>query len=84
VRLKPRAAPFHVDNEETFFELVRTLFTQRNKKVRNGLIPFLRKRELSKEDAVELADSMVYSAKRVRELAPEDFGILTNMLLRKL
>jgi 16S rRNA (adenine1518-N6/adenine1519-N6)-dimethyltransferase len=84
VRLKPRAAPFHVDNEETFFELVRTLFTQRNKKVRNGLIPFLRKRELSKEEAVELADSMVYSAKRVRELAPEDFGILTNMLLRKL
>jgi len=44
----------------------------------------LRKRELSKEDAVELADSMVYSAKRVRELAPEDFGILTNELLRKL
>jgi 16S rRNA (adenine1518-N6/adenine1519-N6)-dimethyltransferase len=84
VRLKPRAAPFHAEDEETFFELVRTLFTQRNKKVRNGLIPFLRKRELSKEDAVELADSMVYSAKRVRELAPEDFGILTNMLLRKL
>jgi 16S rRNA (adenine1518-N6/adenine1519-N6)-dimethyltransferase len=84
VRLKPRAAPFHVDNEETFFDLVRTLFTQRNKKLRNGLIPFLRKRELSREDAVELADSMVYSAKRVRELAPEDFGILTNELLRKL
>jgi len=84
VRLKPRAAPFHVDNEETFFDLVRTLFTQRNKKVRNGLIPFLRKRELSRENAVELADSMVYSAKRVRELAPEDFGILTNELLRKL
>jgi len=84
VRLKPRTAPFHVDNEETFFDLVRTLFTQRNKKVRNGLIPFLRKRELSREDAVELADSMVYSAKRVRELAPEDFGILTNELLRKL
>jgi 16S rRNA (adenine1518-N6/adenine1519-N6)-dimethyltransferase len=84
VRLKPRAAPFHVDNEETFFELVRTLFTQRNKKVRNGLIPFLRKHELSKEEAVKLADSMVYSTKRVRELAPEDFGILTNELLRKI
>jgi 16S rRNA (adenine1518-N6/adenine1519-N6)-dimethyltransferase len=84
VRLKPRAAPFHVDNEETFFELVRTLFTQRNKKVRNSLIPFLRKLELSREKTLELADSMVYSAKRVRELAPEDFGILTNELLRKL
>jgi len=84
VRLKPRAPPFQVDDEETFFEVVRTLFTQRNKKVRNALIPFLRKREMTGKEAVELADSIVYSAKRVRELAPEDFGILTNDLLRKL
>jgi 16S rRNA (adenine1518-N6/adenine1519-N6)-dimethyltransferase len=83
VRLKPRDPPFHVEDETTFFELVRTLFTQRNKKVRNGLIPFLRKHELTRKEAVELADSMVYSAKRVRELAPEDFGILANELLRK-
>ena len=83
VRLKPRSPPFHVDDEETFFELVRTLFTQRNKKVRNGLIPFLRKHEITGKEAVELADSMVYSSKRVRELAPEDFGILANELLRK-
>ncbi len=84
VRLKPRNPPFHVEDEETFFELVRTLFTQRNKKVRNALIPFLRKRELPKKEAVELADSTIYSAKRVQKLAPEDFGILTNELLRKL
>ena len=84
VRLKPRAPPFQVDDEETFFEVVRTLFTQRNKKVRNALIPFLRKREMTGKEAVELADSIVYSAKRVRDLAPEDFGILTNLLLRKL
>jgi len=83
VRLKPRGSPFQVDDEETFFELVRTLFTQRNKKVRNGLISFLRKREITGKEAVELADSTIYSAKRVRELAPEDFGILTNELLRK-
>ena len=83
VRLKPRDPPFHVEDEETFFELVRTLFTQRNKKVRNGLIPFLRKREITGKEALKLADSMVYSAKRVRELAPEDFGILANELLRK-
>jgi len=83
VRLKPRGSPFQVDDEEMFFELVRTLFTQRNKKVRNALIPFLRKREITGKEAVELADSTIYSAKRVRELAPEDFGILTNELLQK-
>jgi 16S rRNA (adenine1518-N6/adenine1519-N6)-dimethyltransferase len=84
VRLKPRDPPFQVDDEEMFFAVVRALFTQRNKKVRNALISFLRKREMTGKEAVELADSIVYSAKRVRELAPEDFGILTNLLLRKL
>jgi len=83
VRLKPRDPPFQVEDETIFFELVRTLFTQRNKKVRNGLIPFLRKREITRKEAVELADSTIYSTKRVRELAPEDFGILTNELIRK-
>ena len=84
VRLKPRNSPFHVDDETIFFELVRTLFTQRNKKVRNALILFLRNREITGKEAVELADSTIYSAKRVRELAPEDFGILANEFLRKL
>jgi len=84
VRLRPRGAPFQVDDEETFLELVRTLFTQRNKKVRNGLISFLHQHNLPGKEAVELADSTIYSGKRVRELAPEDFGILTNELLRKL
>jgi 16S rRNA (adenine1518-N6/adenine1519-N6)-dimethyltransferase len=84
IRLKPHAPPFQVDDEETFFDVVRVLFTQRNKKVRNALIPFFRKHEIARKDAQSLADSMIYSAKRVRELAPEDFGILTNELLRKL
>jgi len=83
VRLKPRDPPFQVEDETIFFELVRTLFTQRNRKVRNGLISFLRKREITGKEAVELADSTVYSTKRVRELAPEDFGILANDFLRK-
>jgi 16S rRNA (adenine1518-N6/adenine1519-N6)-dimethyltransferase len=84
LRLKPRAPPFHVNDEETFFEIVRTLFTQRNKKLRNAVIPFLYKRKIEKKEAMELADSLIYSSKRVRELTPEDFGILTNELLRKL
>ena len=83
VRLKPRSPPFHVDDEETFFELVRTLFTQRNKKVRNGLISFLHQHEITGKEAVALADSTIYSEKRVRELAPEDFGMLANELFHK-
>jgi 16S rRNA (adenine1518-N6/adenine1519-N6)-dimethyltransferase len=84
VQLKPRPPPFHVDDKKIFFEIVRTIFTQRNKKVRNALVPFLRKRELPKKDALKLADSLIYSNKKVRELVPEDLGILTNELLQKL
>ena len=82
IRLTPRAPPFHVDDEKTFLELVRTLFTQRNKKVRNGLISFLHQHNVTGKEAVNLADSTIYSKKRVRELAPEDFGVLANELSR--
>ncbi len=81
LQLKPRDPPFTVEDEALFFELVRALFTQRNKKVRNSLIHFLRKREFSRDEAITLADSTIYSSKRVRELAPEDFGILANELV---
>ncbi len=83
VRLKPREPPFQVEDEEAFLELVRTLFTQRNKKVRNAIIPFLYKRGINRGNAVELADSLIFHEKRVRELAPEDFGVLSNGIVRK-
>ena len=83
VRLRPRGPPFQVEDVETFLELVRTLFTQRNKKVRNAIIPFLQKRGIKGGNAVELADSLVFHAKRVRELAPEDFGVLSNEVFRR-
>ncbi len=84
VRLKPREEPpFFVEDEEAFFELVQTLFTQRNKKVRNAIVPFLRGR-VRKADMTRLTDSLLFHDKRVRELAPEDFGALTNEITRVL
>jgi len=83
VRLKPKPPPFQVKEEETFSELVRVLFTQRNKKVRNAVIPFLQKRGVTGPNATKIADSLLFHDKRVRELAPEDFGALTNEIIRK-
>lgn len=83
VRLKPKEPPFQVEDEETFLELVRTLFIQRNKKMRNAIIPFLHKQGMRSENAVRLADSLPFHNNRVRKLAPEDFGILTNEILQK-
>jgi len=83
VRLKPRAPPFKVRDEKTFFELVQVVFTQRNKKVRNAVMPFLLKRRIAKEEALRLADSLLFHERRVRELAPEDFGALANEIVEK-
>jgi 16S rRNA (adenine1518-N6/adenine1519-N6)-dimethyltransferase len=84
VRLKPKSPPpFKVKNEQTFSELVQMLFTQRNRKVRNALLLFFQKRGIRVEDTLGLADSVLFHEKRVRDLAPEDFGALTNEILEK-
>ncbi len=83
VRLTPKLPPFTVKDEQAFFQLVRTLFTQRNKKVRNAITPFLVKLGIEEEKIKEIIDSLPYHDKRARKLAPEDFGALTNEILKK-
>lgn len=80
VRLKPREPPFTLKNREAFFKLVQILFTQRNRKVRKAIIPFLYRGGMERKDATILADSLPFHNKRVRELAPEDFAELSNFL----
>jgi len=84
VRLKPREKPpFCLEDEETFFKLVQTLFTQRNKKVRNAIVPFLRG-QVGKAEVARVADSLLFHDKRVRELAPEDLGAMSNEIVRRI
>ena len=84
VRLKPKKPPpFKLKNRVLFKQLVQTLFTQRNKKVRNAVLPFIKNRCVATaENVVKLADSLSFHGKRVRELAPEDFGALAHALLK--
>jgi 16S rRNA (adenine1518-N6/adenine1519-N6)-dimethyltransferase len=83
VRLKLKPKPFEVTDENLFFQMVQIVFTQRNKKLRNALPMFLQKRGIPREKAQEIADSLIFHDKRVRQLAPEDFGALTNELVEK-
>jgi 16S rRNA (adenine1518-N6/adenine1519-N6)-dimethyltransferase len=83
VRLKPKPAPFKVKNEKAFFEMIQTVFTQRNKKLRNAVLSYVIKQGLSKDKAQRFADGLTFHDKRVRELAPEDFGALSNEILEK-
>lgn len=83
ISIKPREPPFPVKDEAAFFELVRILFTQRNKKTRNAIIPFLRKREIKAEETRRFADSLPFHDKKVRRLAPEDFAFLANEIVQR-
>jgi len=82
VHLKPwPSAPFKLRNEVLFRQMLRFLFTQRNKKVRNALMPFLKAtRTVARGNPKSLVDGLPFRNKRVRELAPEDFGALANAL----
>lgn len=82
VRLRPRASPsFPVKDYLFFSKLVRALFSQRNRKVRNAIYPFIKIHSPSKLRTMHFVDSLPFSDRRVRELAPEDFGELANALL---
>lgn len=84
VRLTPwKAAPFEVKDETFFRRMTRWLFTQRNKKLRNALPPFIKSTlKMTKEDAEKVAGTFPFREKRVRELPPEAFGVLANALVR--
>jgi 16S rRNA (adenine1518-N6/adenine1519-N6)-dimethyltransferase len=82
VRLKPwKAAPFEVRDEVFFRGMVRWLFTQRNKKLCNALVPFIKSAfKVSKEEAEKRVCGVPFGERRVRELSPKDFGALANDL----
>ena len=71
--------PFVVNNETFFVQMLKWLFTQRNKKVGNALLPFLKScLKLSKGEAKKLGSDLPFQERRSRELKPEDFGVLAN------
>jgi 16S rRNA (adenine1518-N6/adenine1519-N6)-dimethyltransferase len=82
VQLEPwKTAPFEVHDEALFKRLVRWLFTQRNKKLGNALVPFIKSTyKTSKEKAVKLAGAVPLGNCRVRELSPKTFGEVANAL----
>lgn len=84
VRLTPwTAAPFEVKDKAVFRRMLRWLFTQRNKKLSNALVPFIKSTlNVAKEDAEKVACTVRFREKRVRELPPEAFGELANALFR--
>jgi 16S rRNA (adenine1518-N6/adenine1519-N6)-dimethyltransferase len=84
VRLTPwKTPPFEVKDEAFFRRIVRWLFTQRNKKLSNALVPFIKSTfKATKGEAEKTASNFSFREKRVRELPPEAFGELANAIIR--
>ena len=84
VRLKPKYPPFRVEDEKIFLDVVRAIFTQKNRKLKNALLPFFGRFRLSKKEAVKLAERLPFHDKRPRELYPEEIGLIANEITREL
>jgi ribosomal RNA small subunit methyltransferase A len=80
VRIVPQLPPFHLRDEEVFQELVKSLFTQRRRKIRNALQHFLRERvRARKMEIPALLEGFPHLEERVVDLNPSDFGDLANI-----
>ena len=84
VRLRPKRPPFKVKNEEIFFDVVRAIFTQRNRKIRNAIKPFLGRFRIRNDEMRRIADSLPFSNRRPRELSPEEIGLISDRVVEKL
>jgi 16S rRNA (adenine1518-N6/adenine1519-N6)-dimethyltransferase len=82
VTIKPWSKnPFEVKDELFFRQMIKWLFTQRNKKLSKALTPFLKTTlKLSKQDAEKMALTLPFQERRAREMPPKDFGALANAI----
>jgi len=78
VLIKIRAPTFVVRDEKFFFELVKHLFTQRNKKVGKPLESLLQKAMGVSKAEARLITKVFSLETRVYNMRPEDFGALSN------
>jgi 16S rRNA (adenine1518-N6/adenine1519-N6)-dimethyltransferase len=83
VRLTPwKTVPFKVKDKAFFRQMTRWLFTQRNKKLSNALAPFIKSTfKITKKETEKITSTFSFREKRVRELPPEAFGELSNVLI---
>ncbi|MFX1521500.1 MAG: 16S rRNA (adenine(1518)-N(6)/adenine(1519)-N(6))-dimethyltransferase RsmA [Promethearchaeota archaeon] len=84
VKITPHPPPFHVADENLFYDVVRALFGRKNRKVKTMLAIYLDKQKTSvsrKKILQELTKELPFLEKRVRQISPEEIGLLTNHLL---
>jgi 16S rRNA (adenine1518-N6/adenine1519-N6)-dimethyltransferase len=68
-------------NKKLLQQLLRSFFTERNQKVKNAARTYVKNfTSLSQQDANAILKNLPFFEKRVRELMPNDFGVLAVAL----
>ncbi|HUK51427.1 MAG TPA: 16S rRNA (adenine(1518)-N(6)/adenine(1519)-N(6))-dimethyltransferase RsmA [Terriglobales bacterium] len=78
VTLTPRAVPLRIEDRANLTELVRTLFTQRRRRLRGVLMRYLESKRCSRSK--DILSQVKLTEKRVYELSPQEFVDLSNLI----
>lgn len=88
VFLKPKQTPFNVIDEKYFLDVVRDLFSFRNKMLKKALALLLSKKNIKKEASKEvikvIEQEKINLKKRVYTLSPAEFAKIANILYSKM
>jgi 16S rRNA (adenine1518-N6/adenine1519-N6)-dimethyltransferase len=84
VYIKPRNSPFLIEDKEAFKEIVKMIFTQKNKKLRSAIKPYFKSLKIPKKEMLEIVASLPLNNKRPRELTPEEIGLISNVVMKKI
>lgn len=84
VKLTPRPATFRPSDEKYYFDLVRVLFSHKNRKIRNALVSEHRRLGVGKEDIKGWVDEVPHANDRAVTLAPEKLNEIAEWLNAKM
>ncbi len=83
LELIPRKPPFKVIDEKFFNVITQKLFIRKNRKVKKMLQNYLETKNLSKHEIGLIIKDLPYQDMRVRNLPPEAFAEISNILWSK-
>ncbi len=87
VKITPHSPPFQINDENLFYDVIRALFSRKNRKAKTMLALYLDKLKISiskKQILHELTQELPFLEKRGREMSPEEIGLLTDHLQGKI
>lgn len=80
LKLYPNQERHDIENSELFFQVVKALFTNKRKKVRNSFVDARHILDISKEEAKTLRDELPHSEERPVELEIKQLGQIAEFL----